>query len=236
VDPDDVSLNSLFFRWQQRDDCGTFQQPADPSHVGWYGRGGLICPESLTASQADESGALINCKVWVTSDDGHTDPLTHVDGVDLTAGDATTPAFNSRYFMGPVTVGGSLVEGITDVSVNFGLMASYPSFDGDVFPRVATIDTRQPTITFTTSKGNVGAALSMFGRSSGAVSCYFIKGANNGTRAALSTAEHVSNTSSAGMWHHDSASVSDNGDGTVSFTILPTGALAQSLTATVPTA
>tara|TARA_Y100000593_G_scaffold4213_1_gene8318 strand:- start:9358 stop:10302 length:945 start_codon:yes stop_codon:yes gene_type:complete len=231
----DGGSNSLLFRWQERADCGTFEPLATATHVGWYGLQGLVCPDTLSASQGDESGATISCKAWITSADGHTDPLTHVDGVDLSEAGTPTPAFNSRYYLGPVTVGGSLVEGISDVSINFGHNVSSPLFDGDVFPRTATIDTRQPTITFTTAKGDVGAALSVFGRSSGAVSVYLIKGASNGTRVALANAEHISLSCTAGLWHHDSASVSDNGDGTVSFMVIPTGVLAQSLTATVPT-
>jgi len=233
---EDGGSNSLLFRWQERANCGTFEPLATATHVGWYAVGGLVCPDTLSASQGDEAGASISCKAWITSTDGHTDPLTHVDGVDLSAAGTPTPAFNSRYYLGPVTVGGSLVEGISDVSINFGHNVSSLLFDGDVFPRTATIDTRQPTITFTTSKGDAGAALSVFGRSSGAVSCYLIKGASNGTRVALANAEHVSITASSGLWKHDSASVSDNGDGTISFSVTPLGALAQSLTAVVPTA
>lgn len=234
-DPDTPTATSAFFRWQERADCGTFTALATAQHVGWYAQGGLICPGTLSASQGDESGASLSCRLTVTSTDGHTDPLTHVDAVDLSTGDTTTPAFVSRFFLGPVTVGGALVEGISEVSVDYGHEVMAKAFDGDVFPRVVTIDRRMPKITFTTAKGDAAANLSVFGRSSGAVSCYFIKGANYSTRVALGTAEHVSVSAAAGMWMHDSASVTDNGDGTISFSVIPTGTLSTSLTATIPT-
>lgn len=208
---------TLFF--QERSDAGTFE--SGTTHEKYVVRTGFIAPQQLTASQDDEQGASLTATIWALWD-GTNEPITRASASALSG----APAFSSRFFLGPVYHNGSQIDGIIQTTVDFGIGYVARAFNGDPYPRLGSITTRTPRITFTVAKLDDLASLSMFGRGiTSSFAVYYWKGMANATRVAAATTEHVKISCSAGHWGDDTIQVSGNDDGTAEVTVLPTGTL-----------
>lgn len=218
------------FRWQERQDGGTFL--TGTNHETDTVADGFLRPTQITASQDDDDGALLQCELtplW----NGSVDPIVHNSGVAL---GGSAPAFVSRFFLGPVYHNGAEIAGVTNVSVDPGIIYQARAFSGDPYPRKGAIINRNPTLTFTVAEMNAaGAMASIFGSAiSTGVIFYLQRGVANGTRVAAGTAQHVKITASAGKWNFDTAQVTQNDDGSLTFSAHPTTTLALVTNSTIP--
>jgi hypothetical protein len=219
------------FRLQERATLdGVFETGA--THETFTATKGLICPTRISASQDDQTGAVIQSTLYCLYD-GSTNPIVHNTGVDFTS--APTPAFTSEFFLGPIYHNGSEITGVTQVSVDFGIQFVPKRTSGQVFATLGAITRRSPTFTFTTLKADATAALDIFNRAlTGTLAIYLAKGADAGSRVSYATGAHCKISAATGVWSDDSISVSSNDDGTVSISIMPTGTIAVSVASTIP--
>jgi hypothetical protein len=218
------------FRMQERTSGGTFETGA--TQETWAATGGFLYVDSFSASQDDVNGVIANC-IFIPLWDGTNDPLIHNTGVDFTL--VTAPAFVSNFYLGPIYHAGAALDGIQNVTVNAGVNYEAKAFNGDPYPRLGAIVTRQPTIQFTTAKVDAGGALAIFGRAiSTGVVVYFQKAVDSGTRVAAATSQHVKITAASGDWSHDDVSVTGNDDGTLTFMATPKSTLAISVASAIP--
>lgn len=218
------------FRYQKRADSAVFA--GGTTNLTAVAQTGFLMPESISASgDTPAEIASMFYPLW----DGSNDPLAFTDAVNF--GSAPQPAYSSEYYLGPVYLGGVQILGLESSRVTFGLTFMPKRYDGDVFPRSGAIEMRKPVITLTMTKLNwlTGQAASMFMNNlASTLAVYYALGAPAGGRAAYAGANHVKISATAGAHHADSVSVRDEGDGTISIQIVPTGTIGLSLASTIP--
>jgi hypothetical protein len=69
---------------------------------------------------------------------------------------------------------------------------------------------------------------------SGVLAVYFWKGSDAGSRVAAATASHCKISGATGVWSDDSIKASNNDDGTVDISVMPTGTLTVSVASAIP--
>lgn len=193
---------------------------------------GLIVPMSLSAQQDSNTGCVLQSTLF-TLHDGSTDPIVHNTGVDFAT--APAPAFTSEFFLGPVYHNSSEITGITGVEIDFGIKFVPVRTSGQVHATLGAIVQRAPVIKFTTLKADATATINIFLRAlSGVLAVYLWKGSDAGSRVAVGTGAHNKISCATGVWSDENISVSDNNDGTVAITVMPTGTLSNSIVSTIP--
>lgn len=215
------------FRAQQRADGGVFT--GGSNNVTYTATQGFLYPTRLSASgNAPATLDLMFVPTW----DGTNDPLVDASGAAI----STTPTFTSAFYLGAFYYGATQLEGVTSMSIDFGIQYSRTFADGNVYAKTGMIMRRTPTITVTCLKleSVIAALTSMFHTTIDDVACYFQKGTSGGARVPLITASHCKISSSANGAAPDSISVSGEDDYTVTFTIRPVNALAASVTSAIP--
>lgn len=219
------------FRLQERSNLdGVFETGS--THETFTVTGGIIVPTRLTASQDDQTGAVLQSMLHVLYD-GTNVPVIHNTGVDFTA--APAPAFTSEFFLGPVYHNSVEIPGITQVSVDFGIQFVARRTSGQVWATLGAITRRQPTFTFTTLKADVTSAINIFNRAlSGTLAIYLWKGADAGSRVAVATAQHCKISAATGQWNDESIQVTGHDDATVNIIVRPTGTIATAVNSAIP--
>lgn len=147
---------------------------------------------------------------------------------------AAVPLFNSQFYRGIATVGGTAIDSITDVSIDFGLSLDKSIYGGHIGPAGCAIVTATPTITITTDDVAEFASkvVNSYGQTYSNLIVYFKKGASGGLRATGATALSV--TSSAGFVTSRGIRGGGVGNSSVTLEFKPTAALSFSLSATHP--
>ena len=219
------------FRIQERDEAEAFFLTGGTHETYTVAKGHLVI-DSISASQDDQDGAVAQCILFALHN-GSVLPIVHNTGVDLAG--APAPAFTSEFFMGPVYHNGVELTGILSQQVQFGLAFRQFRTSGAVYPSQGYIARREPVIRLTTLKADMNATVSHFLRAtSGALACYFWKAADASDRVAVGTTVHLKITAATGAFSDDTFSVTENDDGTLTLNILPTGALAYSISSAIP--
>ena len=217
------------FRFQQRADGGTFT--GGSSNLTVTSALGHLYPDTLSAAQGQPASLeAIYCALW----DGSTNPL--VPNATQSFSGAPTPAFGSKFWLGPVYINGVLIEGLTKSSVNFGVGFETIPTDGDPFPRKGLIRVQKPSITLSFRRADVapGTISSLFGAAAaGTVAVYFYRGLNNSTRD-FGQSTHCKVSMATGFLRPDDLGAAGEEDGTFNVTFLPTAALAISVASAVP--
>lgn len=217
-------------RFQERTDCGTFETGL--THETITATGGFINVQSISAEQESPEGAIAQLNLlplW----DGSTEPLVHNTGVNFAT--APSPAFNSRFFLGPCYHNSAQLDGVIRASFEPGIAFKRYTADGDPYPKKGAIMRRSPIFRFTMTKLDDVSALQVAGRAiTNSFAMYFWKATANGTRVAVGTTEHIKISCSAGLWRHDRMSVQGNDDGTVDLIVRPTGTVSLSTASAIP--
>lgn len=217
------------FRRQARKESDTFLTGSN--HVTYASTKGFLLPRTLSASQDSAEGVMLTCEYFSLSTNGIAEPETINTGVDFSS--APTPAFSSRFFMGPIKRASTMLSSILGWEYDFGINFQPKHFDGNIFAECGSIITREPKITFTAADANLNDSLSAFHNVSGALLLFGRKGSSSSARVADATAEHLKVTVSAGEYCVDEDSVSGNDDGTVSFNVMPTGTVGLSVASAI---
>lgn len=217
------------FRLQERTAQGTFETGS--THETITSTAGFLYLDSLDASIDDENGAMASCRycpLW----DASTRPFVHNTGVDFSG--APSPAFTSQFFLGPLYLNGSELEGVQRVSIKTGLVYSKKRTAGDPYARLGAIVLRKAIVQFTGLKIDIGGGVSMFGRAlGGTFAVYLRKGVNNDTRVADASGAHIKISFATGDAQTDSVSAQENEDGTITSTVRAQTTLSLSLTSAI---
>jgi hypothetical protein len=225
--------SSSTFIAQKRASGATFVAATTTEHITITCAKGFYYPTNITASQDDADGAMVEGE-FIPLWNGSTDPVV-ING-DVAINSFSAPAFSSRYFLGPVYHGGAAVDGVTSVSVDPGIRYEAKAFSGSPYPTVGSIIAREPRLTFTVA--NIDAADELTSAFGSAISTglifYLQKGVASGTRVAAATETHVKITATSGDWSADDISISGNEDGSVTFSSVPTTALALVTNSAIP--
>lgn len=147
---------------------------------------------------------------------------------------ASAPAFTSQFYRGTATVGGTAIDNISDVSIDFGIQVDKTIYGGAIGPTQLTVVSANPVITITTDDlaEFPSKVVNSYGQTYSTLIVYLKKGASGGLRGGAGTALSV--TSSAGFV--TGREIRGGGVGNSSFvlTFMPTADLSFSLSATHP--
>lgn len=230
-----LAVSTAFaFRYQKRVDGGTFATSTAHTKVG--GTKGFLYPSRLRVKQDDPEGAQLEL-AFVPLYDGTNAVLVPANSQNFDSG-VPVPAFTAIFYQGPFYLAGSQIDGVTGFEVDFGIEYRPVRNDGDVYARSGFIVRRRPQIQVTLNNVAYLATRGFFGSAytSAGVALYYWKGVHGGDRVAAATGQHVKISSVTGEMSADDLSVRDNGDGTHTYTINPSGAtptLALSTSATI---
>jgi hypothetical protein len=191
--------------------------------------GGLIYPDSLSASVDDQDGAMLNMTFlpfWNRTDES---PLV-ISHIPDTSG--IVPLFKSNYFMGPIYAGGNEVVSPLNVNINFGLTVSgNPSSPGP-YDDLAAITDSSPTITI--SGSDISNLSSMFYGIASNVAIYFQKGTPYGSRVPAGDSSHIKITATTSDVVRQSVSGDVPGDVVDQYLLNIVGPLTIALDSTIP--
>ncbi len=151
---------------------------------------GIIVPRQINAGQ--DAPATISYELIPISTDGAATPIAFATGQSL----AGSPSVSEIFYCGKVMINNTQLEGIQNITVDFGIQLEVIAADGHVFPTYVGIRLIQPSITIRTLDV---LALNTFGISGVAQGAsdsivYLRKGLSGGARTADATAEHISFT------------------------------------------
>jgi hypothetical protein len=104
---------------------------------------GILIPQSI--SLRDGADATITCQLIMTSADGSTTPLALAGSQALIAAAGAAAGWT----LGPVTINGTALEGVEDVTINFGVSPQVLGASGMVYPTFAGVMSVDPSITIT---------------------------------------------------------------------------------------
>lgn len=106
---------------------------------------GIIVPTQVKAGQGKE--ATLGYKVTPTSADGDASPIALTASQSL---EAAQDQVSEIYTLGPVSINGAALEGVDDVTLDFGIELWTPTHDGNVYLVAVGIMKRAPKITIKT--------------------------------------------------------------------------------------
>ncbi len=144
---------------------------------------GLMVPRSISFG-GGESPVTVSFEAFATAADGVTVPLA-----EATAAAPAGGGVAAAYTLAKITFGGSPVAEINSLGFEFGLSVEHTVNGGDLVPRRANINGRDPVINLTSEDSAVTGAFGYVG-SAGALTLYFQKLAVAG-RVAANQAEHI---------------------------------------------
>ena len=178
---------------------------------------GLLVPRSI--SLPHRGIATLTAEVQAISSNGVLNPLTFAETAALPA--ATYPAVDATYTLGMVDLNSTQIQGVINVSIDFGIQIIRESSDSDVYPTIVSIQMIQPSITVTTRHLSDTTTLTEAGVEYAAslVEVYARKRDEGGTFVADGTAEHIK--FAMGKCRVDPVAISGGGSGTLQFRITP---------------
>ncbi len=221
----DCGLGATFRRIRRLDNDVFEATTETDKHVIFNSTSGFACIKEISVRQDDAAGAKATVMYQPFSSDGLAVPET----VSLGAiNGATSPAYVSRFFMGPVAVDQTQVPSVDGFTVDFGKEFSAKLFNGSTFPRCGMIVSRDPSFKITCAASDFSVTYRAF-TNSDTVSLYLMKesATTANSRVAKTTAEHIK-ISGTGEFSPDEDSVSQNEDSSVSFTVDIVGTIAVS--------
>jgi hypothetical protein len=156
---------------------------------------GMLLPRVISASN-DGGPATMTMEMVITWD-GTNDPLVIATSQALEG----TAIVGEVFVPGIVMINGTQLDGIQDISIDFGLTEMVVTADGNVWPTFTAIQTRKPVITITTLDVIALNTFGLTGDAQGATDSivYLRKVDEGGTRVADGTSEHISFTIDDGM-------------------------------------
>ena len=173
---------------------------AGSTHIKVTNALGIIVPRSITASQGQV--ARYDMDAYLLSADGIAAPFT-VTGSSALEG---TPSVAEQFTLGPVKVNGTALEGVESTTITFGIRLYGPrAYEGHVFPYYVAIASRTLSIDVRVTQADLllAAKFGISGVAQGATDSvvYLRKLAEDGTRVAEATEEHISWTMDQGRAH-----------------------------------
>jgi len=205
--------------WFQKMAAGS-DRASGANHLKMTGAKGILVPRSLRASQ-DGTATLEFEAIFVY--DGTLDPVVIAASQALSG----SPAVGEMFTVGPVKINGSFLEGIQDITFDFGIKLITESGDGQVWPTFVGIMSREPSLRIRTTDLT---ALSTYGITGAAIAASdvvaFLRKIAEGTsgRVADDGGEHISLTAAQGIITVENESASQDGVGSADLVITPSKA------------
>ena len=137
---------------------------------------GLMVPRQISFNGGDDP-VTVSFEAFGTASDGATNPLTRITAAAPAGG-----GMAAAYTLSSLTFGGSPILEINSLTFDFGLGVEHKVNGGELVPRKANINARDPIINFTSEDNAVAATFGLAG-SSGAVVLTFVKLATAGRAA-----------------------------------------------------
>ena len=163
-----------------------------------------LIPQSISVSQADDL-ASIQCGLQYLFD-GTNEPIVPA-GSQAVSG---TSAFAEGYGMGPIYLNGSLVNGVSSMSIDFGITLKIRGSDGDHWPSWCSIESINPMIRFSCYRESL-LAYGVKGTSLTSVSAYLRQKTKIGY-VANGTATHMKFSGTSGAIFVESHAGGNNDD------------------------
>lgn len=199
-----IASGTITLPYRARAGGGTFA--AGSSHTSINGTDGFLYATSFAANQ-DDDGASCNLDLIFKSSNGITAPVTF-DVADSVISTAET----SVYALGPASINGTAIAGVTGVTVNTGIEIEAKRYNGSQYPQLIYIRAQRPSIDLQFESleaiGNFGAAFTVMT----AAAVYFRKRSGIGY-VADATAEHVKFTFADGLITTETISGAGGNDG-----------------------
>lgn len=220
-------------RYQKRASGGVFA--GSTTNTTLVAQTGFLCPDSLSASGDSPAELGLNFYPFF---DGTNLPFVPANAVDISG--VTAPAQNSIFYLGPLYLGSSQIEGVVSTRVDFGINFSQIPVDGLVYPKEGMIISRNPSITISLLKASsIYADIGNFFHaavSANAIKAYFVQGVHgtDSARVAYATASHCKITIATGAMGPENISVAGENDATVSYRINATSTIAASVASAIP--
>ncbi len=153
-----ITGSNFLFYYEKIANQGT--RTSGAAHVKATVAEGMVIPMSIEASHYGVATATY--RVICTSADGTTAPIAFAGSQALDAGIAVA---SEMFTLGGVSINGSALDGVSNVSINFGNNVEITGGDGNPYPEFVAITTRRPSITIATTNlddfvswGLIGAA------------------------------------------------------------------------------
>lgn len=203
-----IASGTITVPYNLRANGGTFA--SGTAHDTLDGTDALFVIQSYTASQGEADGSSVSIAGYFISTDGETAPVSVSTSQTL-----SSAAYNATHKLGPVTVNGSAVSGITRVTVNTGITVENEFVEGDTYPTANYITRRAPTIDITGRYMSLFTTLGPIFTTQTACVVKFRKRAVGGTVVSGATSAHLSFTAADGIVSVDQVAASGNAAGEV---------------------
>ncbi|HEX5499368.1 MAG TPA: hypothetical protein VFX03_09080, partial [Thermomicrobiales bacterium] len=231
-------VGGAVFQAQKRADGGAFA--GGSTNVTVTSKKGFCYPKRLSA-KADEIGGAKLSLVYSALYDGTLSgtPLLPVPPLVFAVAQALTsaPAFNSRFYLGPVYNNAAIVGGVEDWDFDFGIEYKTKLLDGDLWPQVGSIVSRKPKLSLTALDAATANAIanSLFNAPlAGALNLYLRKASPGNARYADSLTDHIKLSIAAGAGNLESIDVQGQEDATFKITAEATGTIAVTIGSAIP--
>ena len=220
-----VNNAAITIPWNRRANGGTFAGGSNNFQLSaLYG---LFIPKSISASQGDD-GAVVEIEGCILSSDGLTVPVTA--SVNNALG---SQAYSTAYAMGPMYIDSTQLLQVESIKVDPGLTLVAKRFDGSVYPTLAFIQERNPTIDITFENFDALNTQGPLFASMTTAAAYFRKKVDGGTFVTDITAVHTKLSFGTGLKVVQSADASDTSNAKANIKLMGK-VLTAALTSTIP--
>jgi hypothetical protein len=137
-----LAIDGDFLIWFQKMAEGGIRSAGSTHTKGTVVKGIMI---PLTLSLRDGAPAVITCQVIMVSADGSTSPLTLAGSQALVAAAGAAACWT----LGEVSINGTVLEGVEEVSINFGVQPVAMGNSGMVYPTFSGVQMVDPSISIT---------------------------------------------------------------------------------------
>lgn len=206
---------------------------ATTSHVQCAISDCLIIPVTLRASHNGKAllTLMLYAKQGQVATYSQATPMIFTTGAALIDAGTATP---NDYTLGPVSVNGTVLTGIQDANVAFGIDAHPVGDSSNPYPQAIPIYGQKTVYEFTTNDLTFAATVGQGLVATGFVQ-YFRKYVAKGIVAADGAGSHVSFTHAAGLIKPGAVGIKNKTPGTAAYTFYPTDLATISTTDSIPT-
>lgn len=176
----------------QRNKQGSTREARDASnHIAWTIANGILVPRTLELPHRGVARLSVEA---LARKESSTAPVAIDTTADLPAG--VYPAISALHGIGPVDLNGTTVDGLRNVSIEFGLDVAVEAADGDTYPTFVTIAGIRPVFTLQGVHPDIVGTLTVDGAyySASQVIVYAKKRSEGTTWVANGTTGHLSFT------------------------------------------
>lgn len=197
----DISGGNTDLMFKATTNKGARVADATTSHIRLRAAEAVIIPQSISA--ADGQPATMTARI-IALYDGTNEPIVPAGSLAL----AGTPVSEDHFTVGPVSIYSSAVNGVQDITIDFGITLIERRGDGELYTSWTCIQEQKPVVTIRTLT-NPWPTYGLNGTALSALSVWFRKCAQT-ARVANATAEHILFTASAGLITIDETSSGGN--------------------------